>query len=119
MDEFLQLLTPGAYMRGIDLQDCFHQPLVAPKRRRYLRVRHPMSGILGVYLPRPFGLSPSPGWNDECVRAVLVVACAQFPQLRMVDFVGDIRFVGASGEHDALAVGMTDFTSLTRSGSEV
>ena len=30
----------------------------------------------------------------------------------MVDFVGDIRFAGASCEHDALAVGMTGFTSL-------
>ena len=29
----------------------------------------------------------------------------------MVDFVDDIRFAGASRKHDAVAVGMTGFTS--------
>ena len=112
MDEFLQLLAPGAYVGGIDLRDCYHQPLVAPTRRRYFGARHPISGILGVYFFLPFGLGPSPGWNDKCVRAVLELARAQFPQLRMVVFVGDIRFVDASGEHGALAVGMTGFMPL-------
>ena len=38
------------------------------------------------------------------------MARAQAPQLRIVDFVGDIRSIGASGGRDALAVGITGFT---------
>ena len=71
-----------------------------------------MSGVLGVYLLPPFGSAPSPGWNDKCVKAVLEAARAKFPRLHVVDFVGDIRFVGASGERDALTVGATGFMSL-------
>ena len=107
---FLRMLTPGAYVRGVDLQDCFLHWLVAPSRRSYLGVRHPMSGVLGVYLFLPVGLGRPPGWYDKCVEAVLGAARARFPELYVVDFVGDIRFVGASGEHDALAVGITGFT---------
>ena len=59
MDDFLQMLLPGAYVGGIDLQDCFLQWLVAPSRRRYLGVRHPVTGVLGVYLFLPCGLGPS------------------------------------------------------------
>ena len=47
-----------------------------------------------------------------CVKAVLDAARANFPQLRVVDFADDIRCVGANGEHDALAAGMTGLTSL-------
>ena len=70
-----------------------------------------MSGILGVYLLLLFGLDLSPRCNDKCVQAALEVARVQSPRLRLVDFVVDIRFAGASGEHDALAVGMTGFMS--------
>ena len=58
MGDFLQTLSPGAYMGGVDFQDCFLHWLVAPARRRFLGVRHPLSGILGVYLFLPFGLGP-------------------------------------------------------------
>ena len=97
-------------MAGVDLQDSFLHWLVAPSRRRYVGVRRPMSGVLGVYLFLPVGLGPPPGWYDKCVTAVLEAARARFPELYVVDFVGDIRFVGASGEHDALAAGIKDFT---------
>ena len=99
-------------MGGVDLQDCSLRCLVAPSRRRYLGLRHPMSGILGVDLFLPLGLGPPPGWNDTCVKAVLGPARAELPQLHVVDFAGDVRFAGVSGEHDALAVGMSGFTSL-------
>ena len=54
-DEFLQVLTAGAYMGGGDLQDCFLHWLVAPTRRRYLGRRRSMSGTLGVYFFMPIG----------------------------------------------------------------
>ena len=65
MDGFLQVLPPGAYMGGADLQDCFPHWLVAPAHRRPLGVRRPLTGALGVYLFLPFGLGPPPGWNDR------------------------------------------------------
>ena len=37
---------------------------------------------------------------------------ANFPRRRAVDFVGDIRRVDVSGEHDALAAGMAGSMSL-------
>ena len=43
---------------------------------------------------------------------VLAAARALLPQLLVVDFMDDIRFVGASGERDALAAGMTGSMSL-------
>ena len=85
---------------------------MAPACRRYLRVRHPLTGVLGAYLFLPFGLGPSPGWNDRCVKAVFDVARPQCPTLRIVDFAGDIRLVGATGEHDALAAGTAGLMSL-------
>ena len=65
MGDFLKLLPPGAYIGGIDPQDCFLHWLAAPSRHRYLRVRRPVAGVLGVYLFRPFGLGPPPGWNGK------------------------------------------------------
>ena len=108
----VRLLSPGECMGGVDLQDYFLRWLMAPTRRRYLGGTHPVSGVLGVYLFLPSGLGPAPEWNDKCVKAGWVAARLQFPQLRMVDFVSDIRLVGASGEHGALAAGMMGFTSL-------
>ena len=110
--DFLQLLSPGAYVGGIDLQNCFLRWLVAPSRRRYLGVRHPATGVLGVYLFLPFRLGPPPGWGDTCVRAVLGAVRVNIPRLRLVDFVGDIRCAYSSGEHGELAPGMAGFMSL-------
>ena len=111
-DDFLQLLSPGACMGGIDLQNCFLRWLVAPSRRRYLGVRRPVTGVLGVYLFLPFRLGPSPGRGDTCVRAAPGAVRVNIPRLRLVDFVGDIRCVYSSGEHDELATGMTGIMSL-------
>ena len=86
--------------------------MVAPARRRSLGDRRRLTGVLGVCLFLPFGLGPSPGWNDRCVKAVLDVARPQYPTLRIVDFADDIRRVGATGERGALAVGMTGLMSL-------
>ena len=112
MDGFLSLLSPGAFMGGVDLQDCFLHWPVAPAHRRFLGVRHPTTGVLGVYLFLPFGLGPSPGINDGCVKEVLSVVRSQFPSLRVIDFVDDVRLVEASGEHDALAASMTGMMSV-------
>ena len=67
---------------------------------------------MGGYLFLPFGLGPSPGWNDKCVKAILSVARSHFPTMRFVDFVDDIRLVDASGGRDALAVGMSGLMPL-------
>ena len=99
-------------MGGVDLQDCFLHWLVAPVHRRLLGVRHPISGVLGVYLFIPFGLGPSPGINDGCVKEVLRVVRARYPSLQVVDFVDDIRLVEESGDHDALAASMTGMMSV-------
>ena len=96
-------------MGGVDLQDCSFRWLVAPSCRRFLGVRHPAPGVPGVYLFLPFGLGPSLGWKD---KAALAAAGALLPQSLVVDFADDIRFVGASGERDALAVGMAGVMSL-------
>ena len=60
MDGFLESSTPGGFMEGIDLQDCFLRWLAPSSCRRYLGVRRPVSGVLGAYLFLPFGLGPSP-----------------------------------------------------------
>ena len=104
MDGFSELLSPGACKGGIDLQDCFLRWSVSPSCRRYLGVRRPVSSVLGVYLFAPFGLGPSPGWNDFCVKVVLKAACARIPSLRAAAFVGDPRLVDVSGERDPLLV---------------
>ena len=67
---------------------------------------------MGVYLFLQFGLGPSPGWTDACVKAVLEVVRFRVPLLRMADFVGDLSLVDESGEDNALAAGMTGALSL-------
>ena len=71
-----------------------------------------MTGVLGVYLFLPFGLGPSPGWDDRCVKAILSVARSHFPATRIVVFAGDIRLVDAAGGRDALVVGASRLMSL-------
>ena len=51
MDEFLQLLTTGAFLGGINLQDCLFHWLASPSRRRFLGVRRPVTCTLGVCVP--------------------------------------------------------------------
>ena len=65
-----------------------------------------------MYLFQPFGLGPSPGINDGCVKEVLEVVRAHCPSLRAIDFVDDIRLVDESGGHDALAASMTGMMGL-------
>ena len=80
MGDFLGLLSPGAYMGGVDLQDCFLHWLVAPVRRRLLGARRPTAGVLGAYLFLPFGLGPSPGINGGCVKEVFGGGPRSLPQ---------------------------------------
>ena len=58
MDGFLRLLPPGAFVAGLDIQDCLPQWLVSPARRRLQGVRHPVTLRLRVFLFLPFGLGP-------------------------------------------------------------
>ena len=95
MGDFLQILCPGAYVGGVDLHDCFLHWMVAPSRRRYLGVRHPLTGVLGVCLFLPFGPGPSPGWSDRCVKAVLSAARSRYPEMRIVDFADGVLLVDA------------------------
>ena len=58
IDECLQPLSPGAFMVGVDFQECFLHWLVAPECRRFPGARHPVWGLLGVYLFLHCGLGP-------------------------------------------------------------
>ena len=109
---FWSLPAPGAFVGGIDSQDCFLHWSLAPSRRRLLGVRRPAAGVLGVYRFPPFGLGPSPGLNDACVEALLAVARTRLPRLRILDFADDLRLVATNGEHDAMAADMTGILSL-------
>ena len=108
MDSFLAVVSPGGYMAGLDLQDCFMHWLVSPRCRRWLGVRHPVTRQLGCYLFLPFGLGPSPGWNDACVKEVLRVCLRSQPKLYIVDFVDDLRLTEQSGEQEPLQQGLDD-----------
>ena len=70
------------------MQDCLFHWLVAPSRRRYLGVRHPLSGVLGVYPFLPFGLGPSP-WVERPVReGRLSRGAAEVPRVEHRGFCG-------------------------------
>ena len=112
MDGLLGLLPPDTYMGGIDLQAYLLRWLVAASRRRYLDVRRPVSGVLGVYLFFPFGLGSPPEWGDFCVEVAVGAARSGFPTLRIFDFVGDLRLVDITRGRDVLAAGMTGLMSL-------
>ena len=74
--------------------------------RRVPGVQQPVSGVLGVYLFLPFGLSPPPGINDACVKSASEVIRTRCPRLQIADFAGDLRLADVCGEHDALAADM-------------
>ena len=61
MDGFLGIMSPGAFLAGLGLQDCFLHWLASPACRRLLGVRCPVAHHLAVHLFLPFGWGPSPG----------------------------------------------------------
>lgn len=73
MDSFLENLRRRAYMAGLDFRDCFFHWMVHPSSRKWLGVRHPLSGRIGVFLVVLFGLGPAPGINDWNVAEVIRV----------------------------------------------
>lgn len=109
MDSFLAAMGPGSWMAGIDFRDCFLHWPIGPACRRWLGIKHPVTGLFGCYLFLPFGLGPAPGWNDICVKEVLRVAALAFPDLVLVDYVDDIRMVHTSSYRDPL---QHDFDAL-------
>ena len=58
-----------------------------PVASAFFGVWRPISGRFGVYLYLPFGLGPSPGRNDCCVKEVLGVYLVKVPTLQIIDFV--------------------------------
>ena len=72
-----------AFMRGVDSQDSFLRWLVSPECWCYLGVRYPVLGRFGVYLFLPFGLGPSPGWHDRCVKEILRISRLKILSLRI------------------------------------
>ena len=97
MDEFSQLLPPGAFMGGVGFQYCFLHWLVSPERRRFLGVRHPAASRPGAYLFLLFGSGPSPGRNDCCVKEIPRISRLQIPSLRIIDILCDLRHVESMG----------------------
>lgn len=97
IESFVAMLFPRCFVFGCDFQDCFLHWLVSATSRRYLGFRHPLHGQKGTYLFYPFGLGCSPGVNDESVKEVLRVVLEQIPEIRLVDFVDDLR--GVAKDH--------------------
>ena len=91
IDGLLGMPWPGAFVAGLEFQDCFSHWLASPAFRRSLGVRHPATRRLCVHLFLPFGLGPSPEWNDRYVREVLRVVKLLRPSPRVIDSVGDLR----------------------------
>ena len=116
LDGWVALLKKNGYMGGLDVKDCFlHWPM-APKHRRLLGVEHPVNGKKGCYLFLPFGLGPSPGWNDGCIKAMLKAVLRSRPDMRILDFVDDLRLTNVNPTrrivHD-------DVTSVLEFGKKV
>ena len=82
MDSFLELMHPRSFMAGLDFQDCFFHWKVNKESRKWLGVRHPVSGRLGVFLFVPFGLGPAPRINDRNVAEIIRVCKLQARVLR-------------------------------------
>ena len=91
MDGWLRMITKNGYMAGLDVKDCFLHWMIAPKCRRMLGVEHPVNGKKGCYLFLPFGLGPSPGWNDGCIKEMIRVMLLRRPSMKIIDFVDDMR----------------------------
>ena len=91
MDSFLKLMKPRSFMAGLDFQDCFFHWKVHPESRRWLGLRHPISGNLGVFLFVPFGLGAAPGINDRNVAEVIRVAREHVGDINVTAFVDDLR----------------------------
>ena len=70
------------------MQDCPFYWSVAPSRRRYLGVRHPLPCVLGVYLFLPFGLGPSPRVEQPVREGRLSRGAAQVPRVEHRGFCG-------------------------------
>ena len=100
MGDFSRLLLMGAFMGGVDFQYCILRWLVAPECRRFLCVRRPVSGRIGVYPFPPFGLGPPPSRNDYRVTEILGISRLQIPSLEIIDFVSDWRLADVAGAHD-------------------
>ena len=91
LDSFIEHLKPRAFMAGLDFQDCFLHWKVHKDSRRWLGLRHPSTGRLGVFLFVPFGLGPAPGINDRNVGEVIRVAKSHTKDVHVVAFVDDLR----------------------------
>ena len=91
-DGFLASLCPGAFITGLDLQDCFLRRLVFRASRLYLGERNPVWGRDG-----------------RCVGQVLRVTVAARPLLLVMYFKGDLRMVGSCGTRNRFSCGMARF----------
>ena len=113
MDQWLEMIYPGAWMAGIDFVDCFLHWMVHPSQRRLLGLRHPLTGTLGCYCFLPFGVGPCPGMNDWFVKRILRLVRLRFPSAAIIDFVDDLRLTkvrnGLREEVESLHRNVRDF----------
>jgi hypothetical protein len=89
-------MKPRSFMAGLDFQDCFFHWKVHADSRRWLGLRHPITGCLGVFLFVPFGLGPAPGINDRNVAEVIRVAKNHVSEVEVTAFVDDLRLFNPS-----------------------
>ena len=71
-----------------------------------------VSWVFSIQFRGDPALGLCPGWNDCYVEEILRVSRVGAPSLNAIDFVGDWRFVNATGAHGKLTVDMAAFLSL-------
>ena len=132
LSSFIFSIVAESLMAGLDFADCFWTWLLHPATRRFLGVREPgPSGEdLLCYLFTPFGLSPSPAFNDALVKEVLrvvrswIVSSGQVRREEVPDdsdFVDDLRFVFPPhiSKARAAVIHQALFNAFTRLGIKV
>ncbi|MBN68159.1 MAG: hypothetical protein CME32_02610 [Gimesia sp.] len=91
--DLVHVVRPNIYMFGLDLIDCFSHWLLLPSQRRLFGFEHPTVPTTGVFTFLPQGFAPSPGINDRNVKALIAETILRFPDVRILDFVDDLRGV--------------------------
>ena len=89
VDQAVAMLSPNGFIYVIDLQDAFFNWRVDLESSFELGFYSPKRKCYGKYDYLPFGLGPSPGFNDASVKEILRLA-KQHCNISVVDFVDDL-----------------------------
>ena len=97
--DLIHQIRPKSLIFGLDLVDCFSHWILRPHQRRLLGFTHPLIPSSGCFVFLPQGFAPSPGINDRNVKNLIDFTISRFPEVRLWDFVDDIRGIiaGSAG----------------------